>query len=736
MKLALRLAAGVALLVVGLVVAAALALPRLVESDEVRRRIEAAALGAIGRELRYESLDFGLLPPSLRVMGPRISGATPSEEALLEAEAISLRVALLPLLARAVVIDSLVVEGATVRLVRGAEGLELPEPPRAEPTDSAPSGPDDTSEAEGDDAGLAIDLGVRSVQLRDATLHLTDRSLREPVIWELGELELTAEGRSLSDPVALALQGVLGSGGAVNATGTATTAGVLDLEISLEAVEVSPLAAYVEDDVEMGGALSGDVSLRGPAADLEQLSARLRSSSLRFARGDTSLSGAVELTAEIAGPSRSPSGSFEVDATGAALGLGAGFTKPAGVPARVSGRIAAGSGGGLAIDDVRLVIRNFEAEGRLSSLAPLRLELSAPAFDLEGWDELVPALTDLQPSGRLGIEGLRFVAEPQDLRGAIQLEDVVLHPRGGSALTLRGALLAEGSALRSEGATLEVGGQSSQLALRISDLFTTPRYRVGLVAEEADSNELFTQLLAKPDTLYGPLGLDLELDGALTGDPIASLRGRIDFGVEKGRLVGVSLLRAVFDRMGSAGSAALNLGRAFGGRDLQRFYGDEFQLLRGALRVRDGVAHADDLRLEYQGYAVRLEGTLGLADLALDMSGELGIGEELDAAIARELRVADYTPRQRVVPLTRVRGTLDEPEVRVDSKVAAAFGAAYASDAYAGKLREKAEEKLGPGAGDLLDRGLGALEGILGGRSAPRPPPEKTPSEPQAAPES
>ena len=38
--------------------------------------------------------------------------------------------------------------------------------------------------------------------------------------------------------------------------------------------------------------------------------------------------------------------------------------------------------------------------------------------------------------------------------------------------------------------------------------------------------------------------------------------------------------------------------------------------------------------------------------------------------------------------------------------------------------------------GDLVDRGLGALEGIFGGRSAPRPPPEPTPSEPQAAPES
>jgi hypothetical protein len=151
------------------------------------------------------------------------------------------------------------------------------------------------------------------------------------------------------------------------------------------------------------------------------------------------------------------------------------------------------------------------------------------------------------------------------------------------------------------------------------------------------------------------------------------------------------------------------------------------ELLSGALRVRDGVAHADDLRIEYRGYAVRLAGTLGLTDLALDMAGELTLDEELDGVIARELGVRDYAPRRRVVPVARVGGTLDEPQVRVDGKVATGLAAAYASDAYAGKLREKAEKELGTGAGDLVDRGLGALEGILGGRS--RSKPSETPPE-------
>ena len=181
-------------------------------------------------------------------------------------------------------------------------------------------------------------------------------------------------------------------------------------------------------------------------------------------------------------------------------------------------------------------------------------------------------------------------------------------------------------------------------------------------AHEADSNQLFTDLLSKPDTLYGPLELDLDLAGGLGGDPLQSLTGTVDFGVEPGRLVGVSLLRAVFDRLGTAGSLVVNLGKVFGGRDLQRFYGDEFELLSGALTLRDGIAHANDLTLRYRGYAVRLEGTLALADLGLDMSGELTLHEELDAAIAQELSLSDYQPRQRVVPLARVGGTLDAPK--------------------------------------------------------------------------
>ncbi len=110
MRLLVRAALVLTLILVLAVGALAVLMPRIVKSDAVRERIETAARDAVGREVRYEDLDFGLFPPSLLVVGPSVAGPTPKHAPLLEAEELALRVALLPLLARTVVVDSLVLE--------------------------------------------------------------------------------------------------------------------------------------------------------------------------------------------------------------------------------------------------------------------------------------------------------------------------------------------------------------------------------------------------------------------------------------------------------------------------------------------------------------------------------------------------------------------------------------------------------------------------------------------------
>jgi hypothetical protein len=192
----------------------------------------------------------------------------------------------------------------------------------------------------------------------------------------------------------------------------------------------------------------------------------------------------------------------------------------------------------------------------------------------------------------------------------------------------------------------------------------------------------------------------------------------------------------VTDRFGSVGNLALDMGKAFGGRDLQRFYGDEFEVLSGILDVRDGVARTDDLRFVYRGYTATLRGTLGLADLALDMTGDLTLDAEVDKELAEELSLGDaYQPRERVIPLAAVRGTLDAPSVRLAEGAAARIAASYAGDRYGGKLRKEVEEELGEGSCALVDKGLEILDGVLGGgKRRSQPPPSEPPPDPPSTP--
>jgi uncharacterized protein involved in outer membrane biogenesis len=126
MKILIRVFAAIVVLIVLGVVAAVVYLPDLLKSEAVRERIRVAAQESLGREIQYSDLDFRFLPPSLVVEKVSIAGESAGAKPLLTAESVALRVALAPLFARTVLVDSLVVKNATVHLVRTANGIALP----------------------------------------------------------------------------------------------------------------------------------------------------------------------------------------------------------------------------------------------------------------------------------------------------------------------------------------------------------------------------------------------------------------------------------------------------------------------------------------------------------------------------------------------------------------------------------------------------------------------------------
>jgi hypothetical protein len=156
---------------------------------------------------------------------------------------------------------------------------------------------------------------------------------------------------------------------------------------------------------------------------------------------------------------------------------------------------------------------------------------------------------------------------------------------------------------------------------------------------------------------------------------------------------------------------------------MERFYQDAFETLAGSFQIAGGEARTDDLRLVYDDYRVDVAGVYGLLDRSLDFRGKLTMFEEIDRALAE----GETRGVKRELPLAAVRGTLDDPKVRIAPEVALQFAAAY----YAGrerreKLEKKLNEKLGEGGGKQV---IDLLDSVLGGRkkSAEQPPPEDQP---------
>jgi len=651
----LALVAVVALAVAALAVLA----PRLIERPEVRERISAAAKDATGRTLRYETLGFGLLPPRLEVTGVALEGGP--QDAPLRAAAVELELALLSLLARSVLVDTLVLRGAELTLVRTKQGIELPiEPPPRAPDEAKEEG----SGADGRGGGVSI--AVREVRIEDTRLTLLDRSVRPAAEWVFDALDATLHGR-LGEDAPLDFDVAAGLHGArLHASGEASLAGKLDAKLALDDFPLERLAPY----------LPPGLVLRGPA-DLELAP-----------QGEP---------AKFAGPLR-------VDLTAVEIVRGDSFRKPAGDRATFDGRLVR-EGDAIRIEDGQLALRDVTLAVRAELAPRTRARLDAKRFELSGFSGWLPGLAASGVSGGVALEGLEASVDPLALRGGILL-DAVNAPVGETRGSLTGRLDGRGDSLVGDALELRLAEQLFRLGLTVDSLATEPQAALRLASEGADAGKLVGGLSGKASTLEGPLALDSDLRAPL-GDPDALLRaltGRFELGVTPGRLRGVSLLRAAFVALGEAGGLAARLG---GREDLERFYRDAFETLAGSFQIADGRARTDDLRLVYEDYRVDLAGVLGLLDRGLDFRGKLTLFEDVDRALADGSRGV-----KREIPLAAVRGTLDDPKVSISPQVALAFAAqVYGGGERREKLERKVEERLGEGSGkqviDLLDSVLG-----------------------------
>lgn len=710
---AARVLAALAALLVLALLALALALPRIAASDAVRRRIADAARDATRRELSFDALGAGLFPPHLELTGARLSGGAAGPAA--SASRIELRLALLPLLARAVVVRSLVVEEGFVDLVRTEDGVRLAgedlEAPPARERSEEPAR--ERSESEG------FAFGVQRVALRDGALRIEDRTREPAPRVALRELEGELRASAPDAPISADLRGVLESGGTLALRGSARTGGPFDAHLELAAVELAPFAPYAPA-AEIAGRATGSVRAAGASGRPEQVALDLRIDARPFAAGELSAQGPIAIRADLTGGLEAASGPFRLDASEGELRFGSFFHKPAGVRGVAEGTLHRDRGAEdsmLRAEPMSLELGELRATGA-AQLAPRPgARLDAPPFDAAALAPLLPALAELGLAGRLALDGLRIETDPLAVHGSLRLEPLGVGGLGAEHPVLRGALEGKGAAIVGRELRASFAGEEAPLALELEDLAGAPRLRVAGKLKGADSSALVAALGGDRELLSGPLDLDADLRAPL-GDAdsmLASANGDVALRIAPGKLRNVSLLEKAF-RTAQLAQAARG-GR--GADALRRHYGDEFESLSGRFRIRDGRARTDDLELVYASYSAALRGEIGLADRSLDLRGELRISEELDAALG------SGAGRARTIPLARVEGTIDDPQVTLTREALAGVAAAYAGDERRRKKwEERLDERLGEGRGkDVLQ----ALDKVL--ESLQRPPPEPEPAE-------
>jgi hypothetical protein len=266
------LAAIVAVLVL-MMVAAAIALPRLVETPRVQAMIATTAAQAVGRPVKFESLSASLLPlPSVELHKLEIAedpqfGAAP----FLTLETGRIYLKLRPLLGGRVELGDVTLERPRISIIQNAEGrlnvasLGPPADPRTASRPGRPSG------GPGGGAAAAI---VSKVKIDKGVITYVARGKKEsapPYRIEDLDLTLTGQGGQLNfvgalrvkpgDLVVKVADGVLGMNGAKT-----PLEAPLRGRVSLEAKDIEPLVAVaVGPTPAIAGPIKGDLTLGGTA---------------------------------------------------------------------------------------------------------------------------------------------------------------------------------------------------------------------------------------------------------------------------------------------------------------------------------------------------------------------------------------------------------------------------------------------------------------------------------------
>jgi hypothetical protein len=549
----------------------------------------------------------------------------------------------------------------------------------------------------------------RQVERLDTKLQIASaRVVSDPVDLS-GKLELSASLAG-KGPIQLSAGIVLSDGGRLDLTGTSTTKGVVDLKAQIEKFDLAIAKPFLPDpEMQIGGFATGSLRCVGDVASPEFIGLDVGVESGLLRMPDYFVEGPFLAEMKVKDPlSGRPRGQFDLDLTAATLEYQDQFKKRAGMRAVMTTKFLPEASGEIVFES-RVKLRDIDelllqgAVGKSTSVA-----VTTSNFNLKGWSEVLPVLEPYAPDGIVSIEGLGVElteGAPTQFGGRITLRGVGVTIPDAGQVRLRGSFLGEGRSVRTNGLQALMGGMTLGIDAKVEDPLQDARFELVMKSVgDAEVNDLLSALTTTRDTVYGDLEFATHVRGAAGTDEglYESLEGDLRFTIGAkggGRLRGVSILRSVLDQIPMLGGAARLTQPFRGGRSVDDYFTEKFQVIEGDFVIGQGKVNAKTLRLAYEGYEAKLTGPIRLRDLNLDMTGEVLIKGDLVSALGG-LAGADMAERKPIrIPLARVTNTLSDPKIAMTKETLAAIP----------KLLFQATglDTLATGVGNAIGRALG-----------------------------
>ncbi len=653
--------------------------------ETLREPLQTQASAALGREAKLGEISLSLFPlPAVRVTDIRIAGPKPSDPPFAEIEELRLRVAILPLLARQVVLRSLEIDSPRVHVPFDEAGKPIFPGPAAAKSKAAPAEGATPTESEADaDAGAAsLALAVDRISVDGARVEFGPWLIENASI--SGRLSLDGTG---SFRVALDLPGI----------GELRNTELKLAELTGPAPEVAAQGEFFADlaplgkrfalSQEISGRARGEFEIELAGAELRAATANIDVPDLLVRSGDLVVSGPARAHAVLGE-------SYSVDLSDTRVEKTGLFAKPKRTPLSVTGTLGREPNLSAVREALVKIGTNVIPLGLELERRPILVHVRRSAIDLASLRELLPPDRP-SLSGRLHVEALDVQIDPLRVTGNAALDNVETKLEHGP-IRVSGPLRGKGQQIALENGSAVVGEQT--IAIN-----ATYDLESGAIAASYDTAN--SQLGALIAALSGRGEVDGTLNsaGQLTA-PTPDLNalagtGRID--IQPGRIQGFSLVKSL---MGSL-SALPGVAAAASGKDLSRYDDERFERLTADYKIADGRVSTENLELAYQDATAFLHGSVGMSDRSLDLAGRVVLSKQADADLAGDKRA-----RERVIPIAHITGTLDAPRVEIDQKTLAALALAYGGN---DKTREKIDKALGPGAAEAVE---GILGNILGGK--------------------